>query len=374
MNKKIYLDNNATTIIDKDVLKIICDDFYPANPSSTHFFGRLAKKNLLEAKSIIAKFLKVEADSLIFTSGGTEAVNLAIRGLIENLPKSHIIATKTDHACVYNTLKYLEKKGHEITYLESTIDNVLNENQIKSSIKENTKLIVTSYVNSETGLKIDIEKTAALAKQLGIYLAIDGVAALGKELFNIPDGVTTMAFSSHKIHGPKGIGLCYVKKNIKMSPILFGGPQENQIRPGTENLSAILGFAKAVDLLNDHLPKATENMRKLRDHFEASLKAQFPEIKINGTVNRICNVSNICFTGIDAENLLILLDQNNVMASYGSACASGSATLSRALLNLGIDPKDVKSSIRFSLSRNTTIEEIDEAIKIIIKLVQRLKK
>jgi cysteine desulfurase len=370
---RIYLDNNATTLIDKEVLKIISNEIHPLNPSSLHYYGRLAKKSLIEARNLIAKYLNVNPETLIFTSGGTEAVNLAILGIIKKFSKSHIIATKIDHQSVFNTLKYLEDQGHEVTYIDISQDGKLDPNNILKNIKSNTKLIVLSAVNSETGLKFDIETIASLAKQNGICLAIDSVALLGKETFSIPDGVTTMAFSSHKIHGPKGVGLCYVKNNFKIAPINFGGPQESQRRAGTENLTAILGFAKAIDLLNIHLPQATKKMRALRNHFEHSLQEAL-DIHINCEENRVCNISNICFKDIDAESLLILLDQNGICASYGSACSSGSATLSRVLLNLGFDPKHVKSSIRFSLSRNTTEDEIQKAIETIIKLVKQLKK
>lgn len=374
MNKKIYLDNNATTQIDPEVLKAIIQEACPLNPSSIHFFGRKAKKLLMEAKDQIAAFLKTRSENLIFTSGGTEAVNLAIRGLIGQNSKIHIICGKIDHICVYNTLHHLKEKGHELTYVNVGKYGAIEPDQIIQNIKENTKLIVISAVNSETGVKTDLAKIAKIAKDNDIYLTVDGVALLGKELFTIPEGVTAIAFSSHKIHGPKGIGLCCADSKIKLAPLFFGGPQEHEKRAGTENLSGILGFAKAVDLLNTHLPQATHTMLNLRNYFENALLTNLRDISINGDGPRICNTSNICFKNVDAESLLILLDQNNVMASHGSACSSGSMSISRVLLNMGISPKDAKSSIRFSLSRNSTKKEIDQAIDIIINLVNKLRK
>lgn len=374
MNQKIYLDNNATTNIDLEVLKVLTEELYPLNPSSVHFYGRKAKKLLLDARCEIASFFKTKPENLIFTSGGTEAVNLAIRGLIKSNSNPHIIASKIDHASVYNTLKYLEKNGCEITYVEVGKYGAIQPDQIRQNIKENTKLIVISAVNSETGVKSNLEEIAKIAKQNNIYLAVDGVALLGKELFAIPDGISTMAFSSHKIHGPKGIGLCYVDSNTNLTPLFLGGPQENERRAGTENLSGILGFAKAIELLKSSLPNATDLMLDLRNYFENNLINNLEDISINGIGPRICNTSNICFKNVDAESLLILLDQNNVMASHGSACSSGAMSISRVLLNMGIDPKDARSSIRFSFSRFTTKEEIDKAFSIIISLVKKLRK
>jgi len=374
MNQKIYLDNNATTQIAKEVLDIITNEIYPSNPSSVHFFGRRAKALLLEARGQIASYLQVKPKEIIFTSGGTEAINMAIRGLIEELNNSHIIAADIDHACVHNTLEYLQKKGHETTYVNVGKYGAIKAEQIIPLIKDSTKLIVISAVNSETGVKTDIDEIAKIAKKNDISLAVDGVALLGKEVFSIPKGVTTMAFSSHKIHGPKGVGLCYVNKKVKLSPLLYGGPQESENRAGTENLSGILGFAKAIELLDEYLPNAIDQMFELKNHFETTLLNELENIKIIGEGPRVCNTSNICFKGVDAEDLLIVLDHNNVLASHGSACSSGSLSPSRTLLNMSIDPKEVKSSIRFSISRYTTKDEIDKALEIIITLVKKLRK
>ncbi|NGX62650.1 MAG: Cysteine desulfurase IscS [Candidatus Anoxychlamydiales bacterium] len=373
MIQKIYLDNNATTQMDKEVFEAMNKLDYPANPSSTHFYGKMAKKELQKAKENIASYLKVKPRDLIFTSGGTEAVNIGIRSLIEHFSNSHIIASDIDHSCVYNTLEHLEKKGFDISFVDVKKHGAINPEQIEPLIKENTKLIVISAVNSETGVKTDIETIAKIAKNKNIYLFVDAVALLGKENFSIPKGTTSMAFSAHKMHGPTGIGLCYFKHNVNYTPLLFGGPQEDEKRAGTQNMLGIVGFSKAIDLLKEHLPKARENMLKLREHFEKTLIENLKNISINGEGPRICNTSNICFKNVDAESLLILLDRENILASHGSACSSGSIKPSRVLLNMGINPKDVRSSIRFSFSRNTTKDEIDKALKIIIRLVKKLK-
>lgn len=377
--QRIYLDNNAATQIDKEVLEQIIKLNLPLNPSSTHFYGKIAKQYLQDARESIASYLKVKAQCLVFTSGGTESSNLGIRSLVEDPSslltpqKNHIIASDIDHSCVYNSLKHLEKKGFEISYIKVGKYGAIKPDQILPLIKENTKLIVISAVNSETGVKTDYPKIAKIAEEKNIYLFVDGVALLGKEEIEIPNGVTSMGFSSHKLHGPGGVGMCYFKEGTKMHPLFFGGHQEFEKRPGTQNLRGIVGFAKAVELLRKHLPKAIKNMQKLRDHFESTLKNELKDIFVNGVGPRVCNTSNICFKDIDAESLLILLDRKGVLASHGSACASGSIELSRVLLNMEIDPKDVRSSVRFSICRNTTKDEIDKALKIIISVVKKLK-
>ena len=369
---KIYLDNNATTLIDKRVLDIIKDEKYPLNPSSMHSYGRIAKEKLFNARSTIANFLKTKDENLIFTSGGTESANSSIRGIAESNPKCHIISSNSDHSCIYNTLLYLQIKGFDVSLLPTGKKGFLDINKINDAIKPTTKIIVISAVNSETGVKTDIEPIAKIAKEKDIHLIVDGVALLGKESFTIPDGISAMFFSSHKIHGPKGVGLIYLKSSIKnYTPLLYGGPQEMSKRSGTENLQGILGFAKAIELLDEYMPASTKNMISLKDHFEKTLLSEI-DISINGEGNKICNTSNICFKNIDAQDLLILLDQNGVLASLGSACTSGSVIISRVLLNMGYDPKDARSSIRFSLCRNTTKEEIDKALEIIIKAVKKL--
>lgn len=376
MNQKIYLDNNATTLIDEEVQKAMNSIDFPCNPSSGHFFGKKAKSELEDARSKIASYFKAKPQNLVFTSGGTESSNMGIRCLVENpsniQEKGHIIASDIDHSCVYKTLKHLEKKGFEISYIKVGKYGAIKPDQILPLIKENTKLIVTTAVNSETGVKTDIEKIAKIADEKDIYLFVDAVALLGKEEFEIPKGVTSMGFSSHKMHGPQGVGLCYFKTGVKFFSLFFGGPQENEKRPGTQNLAGIVGFAKAVEILKDHLPYATIHMQKLRDHFEKTLQKELKDVFINGEGERVCNTSNICFKGVDAESLLILLDREGVLASHGSACGSGSVELSRVLLNMGIDPKGVRSSVRFSICRDTTKEEIVKALKIIIRVVKTL--
>ncbi len=374
MISRIYLDNNATTALDPEVIRVMSEDLSspPANPSSSHAFGREAKKKLQDARQAVAKYLGVKPSEIIFTSGGTESMNFLIKGLIDPSKKNHIISSNVEHPCVEGSLKELEKQGCAVTYLPVGNGGLLCRDTVESAVRSDTGLLVFTAVNSETGVKQDLEMLSHLALQYNIPLVIDGVALLGKESFSIPKGVTGMGFSAHKIHGPKGTGFVFLRSPGKIRPLLAGGGQENNLRSGTENITGILGLAKAVSLLSDYLPEAGIKMQELRDLFEAELASALPFIHINGSSPRICNVSNIAFTVTDAETLLIGLDMEGIAASHGSACSSGSLQPSRVLTRMGFPSERIKSSIRFSLSRNTTEEEIKKAILSLIRLTKGL--
>jgi len=373
MNQKIYLDNNATTVIDK---RIINDPYIlnilrkPLNPSSIHSYGREAKNILIKAKKNIGSYLSVPSDNIIFTSGATEALNICIQGAL--CCQGHVISTSIEHACIYNTLIEMQKKGCRLSFVKVTDFGAPFANDIEKLICPDTKLIVISAVNSETGVKTDIKKIAEIAKKYSIPLVVDGVALLGKEIFQIPDGVSAMCFSGHKIHAPSGIGFFYFHPSFKISPIIFGGYQEKKLRPGTENLFGIACLEKAILLLQKDLSKASNKMKFLRDHFEASLKEKL-DIEMNGKGPRIVNTSNISFQKVNAHSLLIYLDRRHISASHGAACASGSLKPSRILINMGLSKERVQSSIRFSISRMTTKKEIDISVKAIIEIVKKLK-
>lgn len=373
MDKPIYLDNNATTRIDPRVLEIMQKAYsFPANPSSIHAYGKKAKIHLTEARELIASYFLKRPDNLFFTPSGTLSLNLLVQGLLPN--SGSILTTDIEHACIHETmLEIQKKKKYRVDFLSVGKRGAPTLELIKKNLKEDTQLMVFSAVYSETGAMISLDEIANFAKIKNIPLIIDGVALLGKKCFTIPEGVSGMAFSSHKIHGPKGVGLIYLENPCLFSKQVFGGGQEMGIFPGTENLEGILGFAKAVELLKIDLPKAEDHMSSLRDYFELSLLKALPDIQINADGPRICNTSNIAFTGIDAEALLFSLDMNGVYASLGSACSSLALEPSRALINMGYSPKRALSSIRFSLSRDTKKEEIDYAISSIIHLVNSQK-
>jgi cysteine desulfurase len=337
----------------------------PANPSSVHSFGAEARSLLISARKTLADFLHARPEEITFTSGGTESLNLLLRGL-----KGHIITTKLEHSAIHETLKSLDL---DITYLPTGLFGVPTSSQIESAIRPDTKGVLLSLSNGETGVKIDLDAIAQIAEKRNIPLLIDAVSAIGKEPLNLPKGVSALALSAHKFHGPKGVGALLLRSPLKLSPLFTGGAQESKLRAGTENLAGILGLAKAIQILKEEQLSITEHLLSLRTLFEKGLSNSLPDIAINGEGPRVSNTSNIAFLGVDGESLLLHLDLNNIAASHGSACASGSLEPSRVLLEMGIDRKRARSSIRFSFSRMNTTHEIDQAVLIISSIVKKLR-
>lgn len=374
MSKKIYLDNNATTPIAKEVLDALISNLQKSfgNPSSSHFFGQEAKALLQKARDKIAKHFSVLPREVIFTSGATEALNLLIRGFLDG-KKAHVVTSNLEHSAVFSTLKSLESDQIEVTYLNSGLLGSLTLQDIQNVSAKGISLIVLMAANNETGVRTDFESIAAFAKEKGIPFIVDGVALLGKEQFLIPEGVSAICFSGHKIHAPKGIGFMIVKKSFKLKPLITGGDQEFGKRAGTENMPGIVALQEAISILEENLPLAVLRMNTLRKQFEKKLLDQLPYIKINGSGSRICNVSNICFKGVDGELLLAKLGTEGIYASLGSACASGALEPSRVLLNMGLSMEEALSSLRFSLSRYTTEDEIEQASQTIIKIVKSIQ-
>ncbi len=371
--KRIYLDNNATTALAPEVIALLQNelDGTPSNPSSVHYFGQKAKQKLIEARHRIADYFRVAPTQVLFTSGGTESINTAIHSIATNNPNAHFISTETEHAATYESLKALEKKGHKISFLDVNQQGHFSISALKEAIEENTGAIVLSSVNSETGVKIDLSAISTIAERENIPLIIDAVAQLGKEPVVLPCKKSFLCFSGHKIHAPKGTGFCIVSKDFPFTPLLFGGPQQYQRRAGTENVSGICALAKAIDLIDANLPKAQIHMQNLLDRLENGLKDAIDEIVIHGGQERVCNVTNIAFPGIDGELLMMQLDLSHIAVSQGSACAAGAIEPSRVLRTMGIAREIARSSIRFSLSRYTTVEEIDRCIATISKLVKQ---
>lgn len=376
MKKRIYLDNNASTPLDPRVSAYLIEqlEFLNGNPSSTHAFGQEIRRRLLKARDSTAEFLAVKPQEIIFNSGATEGSNMVMRGLFGFHPSGHLITSQAEHACVYTTAKQLAQNGCYVTFLSPQPSGAISPNDVASSIRPDTRLIALMAVNNETGVKTDIEAIAAIAQSKQIPLLVDGVALLGKEAFTIPQGVSAMCFSGHKIHALQGAGFAFLRKNLKLSTQITGGEQELGRRGGTENILGILSIAKAIELLQTELPASTQKIIQLRERFERELKKYLPNLIVNGSEPRICNTSNLAFPGVDGESLLIKLDQQGLAASHGSACSSGALEPSRVLLSMGIPLNLARSSLRFSLSRFTNQDEIDEAILIIIKTIQEMMK
>lgn len=372
MTPRIYLDNNATTALDPKITPVLSSLYNePLNPSSVHSYGRQARALLSSSREKIANYLKVKDHQLIFTSGGTESLSFLIHGIFPK--KGTILSTNIEHSCIHNTLEHLKKTGYSVSYVPVGLAGAPSIDAIESMITKDISLMVFSAVYSETGARVELEKLASLAQKHSIALIIDGVALLGKENITIPHGISGMGFSSHKLHGPRGVGLAYLSSDYKCEPLLRGGHQEFGLRAGTENLEGIVGFSEAVSLLHHLLPNATNHMKHLRDYFETSLIQNISDIRVNGTGDRICNTSNLYFDGLDGETLLLMLDRNGICVSMGSACSSGAIEPSRVLLNMGLTRKEAKSSLRFSFCRNNTIEETIKAAEILINIVSKLK-
>jgi cysteine desulfurase len=366
----MYFDNNATTLIDPEV-KLSLDEALKlpfGNPSSSHALGQRAKAILSESRRHIASFLKVKQAQIIFTSGGSEGASLCIQGLISKPQNAHIITSEIEHPCVYDTIQRLASEGAHVTYLPVGLSGAIDIHDLKKAITPQTTAIVLMAANNETGVKQDLHGISSLAEQHRIPLIVDGVSYLGKENIVIPSGVSAMFFSGHKIHAPQGIGFVYIKQGVRLTPQILGGSQEFGMRGGTENMLGIIALSKAIQILAEKGTPAIEHMQAMRDRLENAF-LELPGVKVNGSGPRICNTTNLSFGGKDGEALLIALDQAGIYVSLGSACSSGALEPSRVLLKMGIPLSEARSSLRFSLSRFNTMEEIGKAIAIIKSLI-----
>ncbi len=350
----IFFDNNATTPISQGVLSCIIHalDSIPGNPSSITKEGRFAKNQLITARKKVAAFLGCRSNEIVFTSGGTESIYTLIHGICKN-KKKPIITTSIEHKSV---LCAVQDTGLDVKYLSVDLSCAPSISELLTHLHHGASAIVLSVVNGETGSILAVKEIAEIASRFNVPLILDGVAALGKMPLYLYPGVTAMAFSGHKCHGPKGTGFFYLSANFPFTPIFRGGMQENGFRAGTENVAGILGLTKAIEEISEDRYK---HLAELRETFEKKVKTIFPSSSINGGENRVSNVSNIFFENIDGDHLLIYLDQNGVTASLGSACSSGSLEPSHVLLGMGCSQKHARSSLRFSFNCLNTLQEID---------------
>ena len=370
----VYLDNNATTPVCPEALdELVRVSRIFGNPSSIHRFGKEAKIELTKSREKVASFFGIKEQELLFTSSATESLNLVIRGLALLAPKCHIVTSSTEHAAVFETVKHLEKMGHEVTFIRPDTNGVITKEQVESAIKPHTKLLALASVNSETGVMNEIEAIAKLASTHRISLVVDAVGQFGKAPIFITEGVSALAVSGHKMHAPKGVSACFIRKGLKLFPQVTGGHQEFERRAGTENVAAIAAFAKALEPLSDHLSDYIAHMTSLREYFEKELFSSLTDLQVNGSMHRVCNTSNIAFLGVEGELLLQRLDLEHIAASHGAACSSGALEPSRVLLQMGLGKERASSSLRFSLSRYTTKEEIDYALDVIVRVVKKLR-
>tara|TARA_Y100000310_G_C20687229_1_gene819858 strand:- start:1377 stop:2519 length:1143 start_codon:yes stop_codon:yes gene_type:complete len=374
--KQIYLDNAATTQVDKEVIKSMIPYFNEkyGNASSQHLLGQEAKRALEESRRIIAKSINASLDEIIFTSGGTESNNLVLKGLFFSNPnKKHIIITKIEHDCILNACKWLETKGAKITYLDVDNQGFIDLNELKNAITSKTLVVSIIHGNNEIGTIQDLEAIGKICKEKQVYFHTDACQSYTKTKINIKkQNLDFVTLNSHKIHGPKGVGALYIKKGIKITPISHGGGHEKGLRCGTENISGIVGFAKAVKISNN---KDVKQMIRLRDKLINGI-LKIPNTKLNGPKGdkRLANNINISFNNIEGEAIGGYLDSYGICSSTGSACSSNTLESSHVLKAIGLNALEANTSLRLSLGKYNTDEEVDYTIKILNKVVEKLRK
>jgi cysteine desulfurase len=374
----IYLDNNATTKVDPEVVEAMLPYFtdYYGNPSSMHTFGGQVGKAVNKAREQMAALLGANESEIIFTSGGTEGDNAAIKAALLAQPdKRHIVTTQVEHPAVLALCKQLENQGYTVTYLSVNGKGQLDLNELEASLTGNTALVSIMYANNETGVVFPIEQIGLRVKECGALFHVDAVQAVGKIPLDMKTSTIDMlTMSGHKIHAPKGVGALYVRRGTRFRPMLIGGGQERGRRSGTPNVPGIIALGKAAELELMHLEEATKRERILRDKLEQAILSKIPDCEVNGGGSeRLPNTTNIGFKYIEGEAILFGLNQYGICASSGSACSSGSLEPSHVLRSMGLPYTILHGSIRFSLCRYTTEDEIDTVIAVLPAIIERLR-
>jgi cysteine desulfurase len=375
--RQVYLDNNATTRVAPEVVEAMAPYWSEryGNPSSMHSFGGNLKREIDRAREQVAALLGATAGEIVFTSGGSEGDNLAIKGTLEALGgrKRHLITTRVEHPAVRTLCHHLQKQGYHLTELGVDSTGALDLNQLASAITPDTALVSIMWANNETGVVFPIDRIAEIVKARGAVLHTDAVQAAGKlpiDVSRLP--VDLLSISGHKLHAPKGVGALYVRKGTKLVPQVIGGHQEKGKRAGTENVPFIVALGVAAELAVRHMPEENTRIRALRDKLEKGLLARCVDTRVNGA-KRLPNTLNVSFEYIEGEAILLLLDDLGISASSGSACASGSLEPSHVMRAMGVPFTAAHGSIRFSLSRYNTEEEIDYVLEKVPPIIERLR-
>jgi len=376
---RIYLDHAATTPVREEVVEAIVPCYRETfgNASSVHSFGKEANEVLEGSRRAVARAVGASPGEIYFTSGGTESDNLAVKGVMRANRDSgvHLITSSIEHLAVLNAARALADQGYEVTFLPVDEDGIIDLDELEESIGPETTLISIMLANNETGVLQPIQEVAEIAHEHDVLVHTDAVQAIGKIPVDVEElGVDLLSISGHKIYGPKGVGALYVRSGTKFAPILHGGHHEDEKRPGTENVPAIAGLGRAIELAVDELYEASERIRGLRDRLEQGIRENVDEVYLNGhPEQRLPNVLNLSFRYVEGESLLLTLDTKDVAVSTGSACTSGSLEPSHVLDAMGMDPALAHGSLRFSLGRDNTREEIDYVIDCMGEIVERLR-
>jgi len=376
---KVYLDNSATTKVDERVLEAMLPYFTEGygNASSLHSFGREASKAMEASRSKVAELINANADEMIFTAGGTESDNIAIRGVAAALKEkgNHIITTSIEHPAVLDTCEYLEGMGYDVTYLPVDDKGMISLKDLEAAISERTILITVMHANNEIGTVQPIREIGRIAHENGVIFHTDAVQTIGKLHVDVDkDNIDLLSISGHKLHGPKGIGALYIRKGTPIVPIIYGGGHEKGLRSSTENIPGIVGLGKACELAIDEMESDIPYISGLRDTLIKGVFERVSKVRLNGHPDiRLCNNVNMSFEAVEGEALVLALDRAGIAASTGSACSSKKSKASHVLLSIGLTEVTAYGSLRLSLSKMNTMEEIEYVLDSVEGIVKRLR-
>ena len=376
---RVYLDNNATTKMDPKVLEammpFLTEEY--GNAFSMHLFGKETGIAVSEAREKIATLLKVKPEEIIFTASGTESDNIAVRGVAKAYKNrgNHIITSSIEHPAIKNTFKDLEQDGYKVTFIPVDSNGVIDVKALEEAITPETILISMMHANNEVGTIEPIKEIGEIAKKNRILLHVDAVQSVGKiPVYPKELGADLLTFSGHKFHGPKGIAALYIRQGVRVARTITGGGQEKKLRPGTTNTPAVVGMAKALEIACQDIDVEIKREQELRDYFEDEIVKRVPEVVVNGkSVERLPGTSSITFKYLEGESILLSLSYLGVAVSSGSACSSDELQASHVLLGMGIEPEFAHGTIRFSLGKYNTKEEIDYTIEQVVKVVEKLR-
>ncbi|MCK9407175.1 MAG: cysteine desulfurase NifS [Methanothrix sp.] len=377
--KRIYMDHSATTPVAPEVQAAMLPYFGEkfGNASSLHRSGREAKEALEDSREKVAALLGARAEEIIFTSGGTESDNLALKGIARKNRKlgKHIITTQIEHPAILETCRALEKDGFEVTYLPVTGEGLVELSTLEASIRPDTILISVMHANNEVGTIQPLEEIGRLAAERDIYLHSDAVQSVGKIPVDVDDlGVDLLSLSAHKLYGPKGVGALYIRKGTKLESIIQGGGHERRLRSGTENISGIVGLARAAELAERDMPREAERLAGLRDRLAELVLGKVKDAWINGTMKkRLPGNLNFGFKYVEGESLLLFLDSKGICVSTGSACSSHKLEPSHVLMSLGLKPEECHGSLRITLGMSNTLDEVEYVAESIVEAVERFR-
>jgi len=377
MNRKVYLDHNASTPVHPDVIQAMLPYFGErfGNPSSVHGFGREARDGMETAREQVSRFLKVKKEEIVFTSGGTESDNMAIKGIAHARRRGHIITSQIEHHAVLRACENLEENGFEVTYLPVDGYGMVDPEDVRRAIRPDTILVTLMHANSEAGTIQPMREIGRITREMEIPLHVDGVQTVGKVPIDVDAfGIDLLSFSGHKIYGPKGVGGLYIRRGTKMVSVQHGGEHERSRRAGTENVAGIVGLGEALEIRAREMTAEGVRLSALRDRLGDEVRARIPEVRLNGhPTERLPGTCNLCFRGVESESIVLGLDLKGIGVSAGSACTSGNVEPSYVLVAMGVPVEWAMGSVRSSLGHGTSREDIDYVVESIEPLVAKLR-